>query len=327
MIKKFHSGDLEFEPGTEYRYNNSGYFLLAVILERITGKSFEENLNQRILKPVGMKNSGVDRNLEILDKKAYGYMNLLSGYVNEPYFYMKNVLGAGDMYSTVEDLYLWDRALYGENLLSSKYKEIMFTPFLNNYAYGWGVYYFKLAESTDSVKVISHTGGINGFNTRIHRLVDDNHLIVLLNNTGATNLGGMCATITNILYDRPYTIPKKSLEREIGEIILASDVKNAIKKYHDLKANSKDDYDFNEYALNRLGYQLLGIDRVQDAIEIFKLNIEEYPDAFNPYDSLGEGYMIAGEKDLAIKYYAKSLELNPENTNAIRMLNKISQSQ
>ena len=326
MIKNFHSGDLEFEPGTEYRYNNTGYFLLAVIVERVTGKTFEENLHERILDPVRMANSGVDRNLEILDKRASGYMNLLTGYVNEPYFYMMNVLGAGDMYSTVEDLYLWDRALHTDKLLSEKYKSIMFTPFLNNYAYGWSVYYQKLNESADSVKVISHSGGINGFNTRIHRLVDDNHVVIIFNNTGSTNLNGMCASITNILYDRPYELPKKSLARTIGETIIASDVKTAIEKYIDLKANYTDDYDFNEWALNQLGYQLLGINRVQDAIEIFKLNIEEYPDAFNPYDSLGEGYMIAGDKELAIKYYKKSLELNPDNENAVKMIERMNQS-
>jgi CubicO group peptidase (beta-lactamase class C family) len=326
MIKNFHSGDLEFEPGTDYRYNNTGYFLLAVIIERVTGKSFEENLQEMILNPLKMTNSGVDRNLEILDKRASGYMNLLTGYVNEPYFYMMNVLGAGDMYSTVEDLYLWDRALHTDKLLSEKNKSIMFTPFLNNYAYGWGVYYQKLNESSDSVKVISHSGGINGFNTRIQRLVDDNHVVIIFNNTGSTNLGGMCASITNILYERPYDLPKKSLARTIGETLIDSDVKTAIEKYNDLKTKYSDDYDFNEWALNQLGYQLLGINRVADAIEIFKLNIEEYPDAFNPYDSLGEGYMIAGDKDLAIKYYKKSLELNPENENAVMMIERMNQS-
>ncbi len=326
MIKNFHSGDLEFEPGTDYRYNNTGYFLLAVIIERVTGKSFEENLQERIIKPVNMTNSGVDRNLEILENRANGYMKRLTGNVNEPYFYMINVVGAGDMYSTVEDLYLWDRILYTDNLLSNKYKDIMFTPFLSNYAYGWGVYHFMFADSTDSVQVISHSGGINGFNTRIFRLVEDNHLIVLLNNTGSTNLSGMCAAIANILYGRPYKLPKTSIAETLGKIILISDVESAIKQYHELKANRPDEYNFVENELNNLGYQLLGIDRVKDAIEIFKLNVEEYPDAFNPYDSLGEGYMIAGEKELAIKNYAKSLELNPENTNAIVMLSRINKS-
>jgi CubicO group peptidase (beta-lactamase class C family) len=326
MIQKFHSGDLEFEPGTDYNYNNTGYFLLGVIIENVTGKSYEENLQERILNPVNMTNSGVDRNLEILEKRSYGYMKLLTGYVNEPYFYMLNALGAGDIYSTVEDLYLWDQALYTDKLLSDNYKEIMFTPFLNNYAYGWGVRYYKLTESTDSVKVISHQEGINGYNTIIYRLVEDNHLIILLNNTGSTNLNGMCTAITNILYDKPYNIPKKSLVETIGNTILNTDVQSAIKQYQDLKTNYPDDYAFGENALNGLGYQLLGINRVIDAIEIFKLNVKEYPEAFNPYDSLGEGYMIAGEKELAIKNYKKSLELNPDNKNAEVMLEKFNQS-
>ena len=326
MIKKFHSGDLEFEPGTDYRYNNTGYFLLGVIIERVTGKSYEENLHERIINPLKMKNSGVDRNLEILEKRSYGYMKLLTGYINEPYFYMLNALGAGDIYSTVEDMFLWDQALHSDKLLSDKSKEIMFTPFLNNYAYGWGVYDFKFAESTDSVKVIAHSGGINGFNTRIFRLVDDNHVIILLNNTGSTNLNGMCTAITNILYNRPYNLPKTSLAETLGKTILASGVEKAITQYHDLKKNYPDDYDFGEYALNGLGYQLLNIKRVNDAIEIFKLNVREYPEAFNPYDSLGEGYMIAGEKELAIINYKKSLELNPDNKNGELMLEKMSQS-
>ncbi|MBE9511318.1 MAG: hypothetical protein IMY71_10590, partial [Bacteroidetes bacterium] len=125
---------------------------------------------------------------------------------------------------------------------------------------------------------------------------------------------------------RPYKLPKTSIAETLGKIILKSDVESAINHYHELKANRPDEYNFVENELNNLGYQLLGIDRVKDAIEIFKLNVEEYPDAFNPYDSLGEGYMIAGEKELAIKKYAKSLELNPENTNAIIMLNRINQS-
>lgn len=184
MVKNFHSGDLEFEPGSNYKYNNTGYFLLAVIIEKVSGKSFKENLHERIIKPVNMKNSDVDRNVEILENKANGYFKQLTGYVNEPYFYMRNVLGTGDMYSTVEDLYLWDQALHSEKLLSKKNKDIMFTPFLNNYAYGWGIYKVALGESNDSVRVISHGGGINGFNTIIFRLVKDKHLVVLFNNTG-----------------------------------------------------------------------------------------------------------------------------------------------
>jgi CubicO group peptidase (beta-lactamase class C family) len=128
---------------------------------------------------------------------------------------MANILGSGDMYSTVEDMYLWDQALYTEKLLSEKYKKIMFTPFLNNYSYGWDIYKVALGESTDSVDVISHTGGILAFNTIIFRLIKDKHLIVLFNNIrygyGNNDLSRICKAITNILYDYPYKLPKMSI--------------------------------------------------------------------------------------------------------------------
>jgi tetratricopeptide (TPR) repeat protein len=80
---------------------------------------------------------------------------------------------------------------------------------------------------------------------------------------------------------------------------------------------------FDEYLLNSLGYQLLGAEQTDDAIAIFKLNVEEYPDASNPYDSLGEAYAVAGQLELAIENYEKSVELNPENTNGIAALERL----
>lgn len=326
MVKHFHSGDLEFEPGTDYKYNNTGYFLLAAIIEKVSGKSYEENLKESILQTAKMTNTGADRNQRILKKRANGYFRSPNGYTNEPYFYMINALGAGDMYSTVEDLYLWDQALYTEKLLSNKLKKKMFTPFLNNYAYGWGVRNVALGQSTDSVKTISHSGGINGFNTRIVRLVEDARLIVVFNNTGGADLNGICQAVTNILYDKPYELPKLSIAEVIGKVLDEKGIDDAVAQYRDLKTNHEDEYNFGEYELNRLGYQLLGADKVKAAIEIFKLNVEMFPEAFNPYDSLGEAYMVKGDKELAIKNYAKSLELNPKNSNAVIMLSRINKS-
>ena len=310
MVKNFHSGDLEFEPGSKFNYINTGYYLLAVIIEKVTGKSFEENLQERILNPLQMNNSGIDRNEEILKNRAAGYTKHLTGMVNSSYFYMPNALGAGNMYSTVEDLYLWDRALYSEKLLSKKYEDIMFTPFLNNYAYAWVVRTVALGESNDSVQVILHDGGINGFYTIIIRLIQKEHLIVLFNNTGSANPVGMSKAIINVLYDKPYKLPKISIAELLGKTIMDIDVESAIEQYHELKTNQQDKYNFVENELNSLGYQLLGIKKIKEAIEIFKLNVEEYPEVSNPYDSLGEAYMISGDKVLSDKYYAKSLELS-----------------
>lgn len=95
-----------------------------------------------------------------------------------------------------------------------------------------------------------------------------------------------------------------------------------IARYHELKESEPPEA-FDEYTLNALSYELLRSDRIDDAIAISRLNIEEYPDAWNPYDSLGEAYMVAGALELAIEYYERSIELNPENTNGIAILERL----
>ncbi len=323
FIKKFCSGDLEFEPGSKYKYNNSGYFLLGAIIKKVTGKTYEETLKENILDPLNMKNTGYDHHNTILPKRAVGYEKGFDGFINAPYLDMSLPYAAGALYSTVEDLYLWDQALYTEKLLSKKYKEIMFTPFLSNYAYGWGVRKIALEGSKDSLTTVAHGGGINGFNTLITRLIDDKHLIVLLNNTGGTNLNEMRQGITNILYDKSYELPKKSIAEVLYKTILEKDIETAIKQYRELKDKHADSYNFKENELNTLGYHLLRNKKIKDAIEIFKLNVEVYPEAYNTYDSLGEAYMVNGDKELAIKNYKKSLDLNPNNTNAVNILKKL----
>lgn len=126
------------------------------------------------------------------------------------------------------------------------------------------------------------------------------------------------------LLEVPAEAPRKpSIENAIGHTLMSEGVSAAVAKYRQLKKEHPDDYDFSEKTLNSLGYYLLKQARVADAIEIFKLNVEVYPQSSNVYDSLAEGYMLNKDRDLAIKYYKKSLELNPKNTNAVEMLKKL----
>ena len=322
MIKLLHSSDLEFEPGTEFNYNNTGYYLLGAIVERIYDKPVGEVLQEKIFEPLGMTNTGVDRENIILEKRATGYVPGAYVYEINPYIYMPNVMGAGDMYSTVEDLYKWDRALYTEKLLSDKFKTTKFTPFLNDYAYGWSVFKVQ-GKDTDSTTITSHTGGINGFTTIIFRMVDENNLIVLFNNTGSTQLRKMTEGIVSILHNLPYDKPKRSFANILRENINNNGIDFAIEKYNMSKESIRDEYDVEELEINVLGYFYLGKDKIREAIEVFKINIEEFPESFNVYDSMGEAYMENGDIDLAIQYYKKSLEINPQNTNGIEMLKRL----
>jgi CubicO group peptidase (beta-lactamase class C family) len=323
FVKKFASGDLEFEPGTKWNYNNSGYFLLGAIVERVTGKPYEQVLKERIFDPVGMKNTGYDHHDTILARRASGYERRPGGYINAPYLDMSLPYAAGSLYSTVEDLYLWDQALYTDKLLSAELKEQMYKPGLSNYAYGWVVRKAPLGAAGEPVTIIQHDGGINGFNTTIIRMPESKNLIVMLNNTGGAKLGEMSQKIAAILFGKPYKAPMRDIAETIFNIVMEKDVQTAIKRYRELKATEKDAYDFSEPQLNGLGYQLMQMKRVKDAIEIFKLNVEMYPQGFNTYDSLGEAYMENGDKQLAIQNYKKSLELNPKNMPAVEKLKKL----
>lgn len=321
FVKKYCSGDLEFEPGSRHVYNNSGYFLLGAIIEEITGKTYEDVLREKIFQPLGMENSGYDRHGPIIPNRASGYANAFDGYTNAPYLDMSLPYSAGSLYSTVEDLYLWDQALYTDKLISAKTKDLMFTPHIANYGYGWVIRQKNLPDSEKKLTSISHGGGINGFNTLIERLPDDRHLIVLLNNTPGANLGQMSDAIIRILYGKPYDLPKKSIAKAMFETLMEKDAKSALEQYKILKKDHLKDYNFGMQELNLLGYYLLNEKkRIEDAIEIFKLNVEVYPKYANGYDSLAEAYMIAGNEKLAIKNYAKSLELDPNNTNAVEKL-------
>ena len=119
-------------------------------------------------------------------------------------------------------------------------------------------------------------------------------------------------------------LPKGELVSSIiDEVIEKDGFEEGVKKYQELKENQSSEYIFSERGMNALGYKLLGNNRTQEAIEIFKLNVEAYPDSWNVYDSMGEAYMKNGEKKLAKRNYKKSLKLNSENENGINMLKKI----
>jgi CubicO group peptidase (beta-lactamase class C family) len=326
FVKKFASGDLQFEPGTKYAYNNSAYFILGAIIEKLTGKTYEQVLKEKIFDPLGMKNTGYDHHKTVLSKRASGYEKTLSGYVNAPYLDMSITFSVGGLYSTVEDLYLWDRALYSDKILTAKSKELMFKPNLENYGYGFNIEKVSLSETKQTVPVIFHTGLLDGFATVIVRLVKDQHLIVLLDNTSQWRSNGeLRVAITNILYDQPYssTPPKRSIASTLYRTIIDKGANEFIKQYRDLKDRESANYDFSESELNILGYELIRMDKLKEALEIFKLNVEQFPKSANVYDSLGEGYMLNGDKELAIKNYKKSLELNPKNTSATNALKKL----
>ncbi|NNE67589.1 MAG: serine hydrolase [Pyrinomonadaceae bacterium] len=324
FVEKFTQGDLEFEPGSKFRYNNSGYFLLGAIIEKVTGNSYADELKKRILDPLGMKNTGYDTSSPLIKNRAQGYDKVPGGYRNAAYLDMGLPYAAGSMYSTVEDLYTWDQALYTDKVLSAESKAKMFTPGLQNYGYGFSIRDQKIGKTDKTTKIIAHGGGINGFNCLLTRLVDGKHLIVILDNVSQGQYhNAMTRNVINILNGLPYDSPKMSIAEALHDTANKQGGAAAVAQYRKFKQDDPEKYDFSENELNNLGYQLLGAGKTKDAIEIFKLNIEMFPKAFNPYDSLGEAYLKAGDKINALANYKKSVELNPDHVGGKAAIAKI----
>jgi CubicO group peptidase (beta-lactamase class C family) len=321
FVKKYASGDLEFEPGTKWAYNNSGYFILGAMLEKVAGKPYEQQLKERIFDPIGMDSTGYDHRETILPKRASGYILGPAGYRNAAYLDMSVPYAAGSLYSTVEDLFKWDRALYTDKLLAPQFKAMLWTPGLQHYGFGWLIDTMTLDDEKTKAAFVAHNGGIDGFSTSLVRFPDTQDFVVLLDNTSRGDvLDDIGKSIADILHDIDPPAARPSIADEIRT---GANVQEMVKRYRELKATKPAAYNFRETELNRVGYELLQSGRAADAIEIFKLNVEAFPKSWNVYDSLGEAYMTHGDHDLALANYRKSLELNGENANAKEMIRRM----
>ena len=324
FVKEYCSGDLEFEPGSKFSYTNSGYFILGAIIEKVTGMPYDEVLKKNILEPLGMKDTGYDWSETIIPKRASGYDKTFSGYRNTSFIDMSLPYSAGSLYSTVEDLLIWDKALQTDKLLSNKWKEELFKPRIDalggKYAFGWMLNKKKIGN--EEYDVVTHGGGINGFNTINYMIPKKGWVVILLNNTGGAPLNEMTDKIIGILNGEEAKPPLKSLADYIYKIINEEGIDAAVEKFYALK-NEKDVFSLSENEMNRLGYELLGANKIDEALAVFKLNVKEFPKSANVYDSYGEAWLKKGEKDSAIVYYKKSLELNPRNQGGIKALKEL----
>ncbi|MEJ7808126.1 MAG: serine hydrolase domain-containing protein, partial [Telluria sp.] len=178
---------LEFAPGSNGRYSSSGYTLLGYAIEKITGKSFGQALDEMIVKPLAMTRSGYDAPERLVERKASGYVRVLGAYQHAAPVWMANLGAGGGMFSTVGDLLKWDQALYGDKLLSADSKRLMFTPYVKDdvwgdlgYGYGWMIGQRDVAGKARLVH--EHGGNANGYRSLITRFPDEQKLVVLLLN-------------------------------------------------------------------------------------------------------------------------------------------------
>ena len=307
------------KPGEKYRYSNPNYVLLAVVVERVSGRRFADFLTERILKPLGMNDTFV------YDGAPHDENSIAAAYDQFGNTAGDDALitGSGGMYSTVDDLLKWDQALNTGRLVRRSTLDQAFTPGrvkegTSTYGFGWNV------EAQDGRTFVWHQGATGGYRALIERRLAEKTTVIILTNKGNSKRLEINNAILNILNDKPYVFPRRSIAVAMYDTIGKQGIQAAIKTYEGLRVANDSNYDFSESELNSLGYQLLsGNHKASEAIEIFKLNTVAYPRSSNAFDSLGEAYQASRDKELAIKNYQKAVELDPTNLHAVDMLKKL----
>ena len=241
---------LVYTPGKDYEYSNFGFAILGLVIEKVTGKTYDEVIYEKICKPAGMKNTFSDVTDQTIENRAIGYTyDYFSGLEKSSYLNMSFCLGSGQLLSTVEDLYLFDKALYTNKFLSEESKDLFFNK------YGWRT--VKYPYGKDSKRILSNNleGSINGFQSHTQRIGKDSVLIVALRNVKEAVYenqivikwpSAIASPILSILYNEEYNLTKKSGAFEVFKTLIESGQAESEKKYYEIIDTFQDKYYINE---------------------------------------------------------------------------------
>jgi CubicO group peptidase (beta-lactamase class C family) len=328
-----------FKPGEKFSYSGEGFLYLQKVVERITGEPLDVFMKKTVFEPLGMTSSSFvwqDRyeTLKANGHKASGvvsqkrrptvarsYSGLHTTALDYSKFVIAIINGTGLRKETTGQM-LKAQVRLEESCFSCIERSPGRLSQNLSWGLGWGL------ERTETEDAIWHWGDNNGeFHNFIMAYPKEKLGIVIFTNSGngLSIIPEIVSQITRRVHPafswmgyEPYNSPAKMLFRDI----LARGGA-AMSQYRESRRKRLSVNVLNEDQVNKLGYWLLGKKRIKESIEVFKMNVEDYPNSSNAYDSLGEAYMLNGDRELSIKNYQRSLELNPDNKNALEMLRKL----
>ncbi|HEY0427993.1 MAG TPA: serine hydrolase domain-containing protein [Pyrinomonadaceae bacterium] len=196
ILEKYCSDNLSGEPGKKFDYNNADYIVLGKIIERLYGKIYERVLNEKLLQPLNMRDSGMIHQPNIIAGLAdtYFYRDASKVLTNDLPFYAENLYAAGGMYSTAGDILKFSDALFTRKLLKKETLDLMFTPGLDEYGYGVWVYN-DYDINGKKFKIVKRPGSNMGAQSMLFHVLEADTTIVILTNTGTTSLDVFAAEI------------------------------------------------------------------------------------------------------------------------------------
>ena len=317
-------------PGTRMRYSGGGVTIEQQLIMDATGEPFPQFMQATVLSKIGMNNSSYEQPLPANKAALTATGTRYNFKPVEGKWHIYPEMAAAGLWTTPTDLakFAIEIALSkhgrANHVLSQKITQEMLTPVprhSDDESGPVGLGFFLGEKNPDQ---FGHDGSDEGFQAFLTMSADSGKGIAIMGN--AETFFYITPPIVDAVA-REYGWKSNPVPKRAADVLLLlENVKGttvALDFYKQLKAATTPEYKLDESSLNSLGYHLLQQKRLDEAITVFKLNVDEYPNASNPYDSLGEAYMNAGQKDLAIQNYEKSLALNPDNKNGAEMLKKL----
>lgn len=297
IVELIKNAELNFPPGSEQEYSNSGYILLGAIIEKVTGKSYAQNVRERIVNPLRLKETYLERLSDIPDK-SIGYLKTINGIENNLEM-ITEPRSDGGFWSTGQDIlkFYYD-FFYGEKMLRQKNKEgFEFFQQINPLYYEAG-------------NAIPLAGGMNGANTVCVMMLKERNSIVVMANMDEPVAEKIAKGIKQIIMGADPDKPVLPAMLNIYKAYSEYGIEYVEKNFENLTVNFHQG-DPKDAILNTIGYQLLQSKKMEDAINVFTLNTKLFPTVANCWDSLGEVLLINGDKDGALQAYKKALLINP----------------
>lgn len=335
FLNKVFASKLKFKMETSFSYSNIGYSLLGMIIEKVSGQSYESYLYDNLWRPSKMEYTGYKRPAFDTNAIAVGYYqdNKIWGRPEKkgwdslaPFWHLK---GNGGILSTVEDLYKWHKMLQTDKILSKEAINKLFYPAIRPeesknayYAYGWDV----SLTSRNTVQ-IWHNGTNHIFYADFLRLIDDDIAIIMLSNKSHPNFDHISFEIAKIITNKDYSPEMPIVDNEVNrkftyKILKALESKGS-EAAADIYKRKKSTENILEFIMRNEGFNKIDNKFNDLALKIFRFNVDVHPYSAKALQGLGEGYMETGNKELAIQFFEKSLKIDSENTFVINMLKEL----
>ena len=309
------SNELLFKAGEKRNYCHSNYLLLGKIVEAVGKGEYMALVNQHILQPLKMINTGFSAKYKT-EGIAKSYKNSIYGV--QPYapVNLASIKASAGMYSTLEDLYKWESSFDSQKLLSDSTKRIYFKPFIGNHSCGWEVKNSR--DLFNKTQVV--TSNFNGYQTLIWRLPGASQSILLVDNHSNKVLDEIRGAIQALLNGDQAWVPKPPITQLLYNAHAKDSLVYQLKMLHSYTHEFKESYNFKEENINKVGYELLNSNILNEALSVFELNNKLYPNSWKTYHALGDVHKALGNTDQASEYYSDALLYNRDDSDSSTIL-------